>query len=127
MALFASKSISYAIWIPSIARAHVTIARGTHFTAMGHSVPRSIPSKAGIPSEKEKTQKRLELLPEEALYLVERGSMFCWKEEGTGDLLVPGHEDVHGTPMSVQQAYADMLGQEDLTLDKYQVIRLPLG
>ena len=50
--------------------------------------------------------------------------MFCWKEH---DLLVKNvqqgssREDVEGTPMSVQQAYAEMIGKEDLTLERYQV------
>jgi tRNA-splicing endonuclease subunit Sen54 len=50
--------------------------------------------------------------------------MFCWKEY---DILVknrqqgPSLEDVEGTPMSVQQAYAEMIGNEGLTLERYQV------
>ena len=68
--------------------------------------------------------KRLELLPEEALYLVERGALFCWKEH---DLIAQNTqqgsslEDVEGYPMSVQQSYAEMIGREDLTLERYQV------
>ncbi|KAI0786203.1 tRNA-splicing endonuclease subunit sen54 N-term-domain-containing protein [Abortiporus biennis] len=110
-----SKSISYGIWYPSLARTHVTTARGIHFTNMGHSVARS----TSLPSENDtaKVPKRLELLPEEALYLVERGSMFCWKES-EGHLGLPGME---GEPMSVQQTFAEMIGTEDLTLEKYQV------
>jgi len=84
---------------------------------MGHSVAR-IPSQSARAT---KVQKRLELLPEEALYLVERGAMLCWK---ACDLPVPhssGLEDVEGVPMTVQQAFAEMIGKEDLTLEKYQV------
>lgn len=66
-----------------------------------------------------KLQKRLELLPEEAIYLIERGSLFCWKDIEI-DLADLG--DVEGAPMSVQQAFAEMIGKEDLTLEKYQVI-----
>ena len=68
--------------------------------------------------------KRLELLPEEAIYLVERGALFCWKKH---DLITKNPqqgsslEDVEGSPMSVQQAYAEMIGREDLTLERYQV------
>jgi tRNA-splicing endonuclease subunit Sen54 len=62
--------------------------------------------------------KRLELLPEEALYLVERGSMFCWKDEEDGSIKPMG---VDGTPMTVQQAYAEMIGKGGLTLERYQV------
>jgi tRNA-splicing endonuclease subunit Sen54 len=83
---------------------------------MGHSTPRSQPHNAT------KLQKRLELLPEEAIYLIERGTLFCWKEinlvlDGTFSEM----EDVQGAPMSVQQAYSEMIGQEGLSLEKYQV------
>lgn len=69
----------------------------------------------------EKLHKRLELLPEEALYLLERGSMFCWKDEENTTVNVEG---VEGTPMTVQQAYAEMIGRADLSLEKYQVCSL---
>jgi tRNA-splicing endonuclease subunit Sen54 len=32
-------------------------------------------------------------------------------------------EDIQGAPMSVQQAYSEMIGTEGLTLEKYQVIK----
>ena len=106
--------MSYAIWHPHIARAHVTTVRGTHFVNMGHSVGRD--EQTDETTAQGKIGKRLELLPEEALYLVERGAMFCWREsEG---LL---GEDMEGEPMTVQQAFAEMIGKEDLTLEKYQV------
>lgn len=84
---------------------------------MGHSAPRSVVAEDGA----SKLQKRLELLPEEAIYLIERGALFCWKEI---DLIlgqVPGLNDVHGSPMSVQQAYSELMNAEDLTLEKFQV------
>lgn len=110
-----SKSASYGIWYPGISRVHVTVARGIHFSVMGHSAARPTPSK----DDSTKLQKRLELLPEEAIYLVERGSLFCWKDiqAGLSDL-----GDVEGAPMTVQQAFSEMIGKEDLTLEKYQVI-----
>jgi len=114
---FCSKAISYAVWQPSIARTHVTVARGIHFSSMGHSAPRSTLGENGV----EKIQKRLELLPEEAIYLIERGSMFCWKETDLNLSELSGAIDVLGAPMSVQQAYSEMIGTEDLTLDKFQV------
>ncbi|EGO19318.1 hypothetical protein SERLADRAFT_479745 [Serpula lacrymans var. lacrymans S7.9] len=110
----ANKSISYAVWYPDIARAHVTVARGIHFTAMGHSVARQNAAEDGS----SKLQKRLELLPEEALYLVERGAMLCFKQTQAD---ITGMDDIEGAPMSVQQAFAEMIGQEDLSLEKYQV------
>lgn len=84
---------------------------------MGHSVARA-PS---IQDGATKIQKRLELLPEEALYLVERGAMLCWKASELALSETPGLEDVEGVPMTVQQAFAEMVGTEDLTLEKYQV------
>ncbi|OJA15830.1 hypothetical protein AZE42_04025 [Rhizopogon vesiculosus] len=109
-----SKSASYGVWYPGISRVHVTVARGIHFSAMGHSAARPTPTNDGST----KLQKRLELLPEEAIYLIERGSLFCWKDI-QADLV--GLGDVEGAPMSVQQAFAEMVGKEDLTLEKYQV------
>lgn len=109
-----SKSASYGIWCPHISRVHVTVARGIHFSVMGHSAARP----TSIEDGSMKLQKRLELLPEEALYLIERGALFCWKDI-QADLT--GLDDVEGAPMSVQQAFAEIIGKEDLTLEKYQV------
>lgn len=72
----------------------------------------------------EKYQKRMELLPEEALYLIERGSLFCWKATNLDVTGVEGLEEVLGSPMSVQQAFSEMIGTEELTLEKYQVCTL---
>ena|ERR1700722_488046 len=115
--LSSSKNISYGIWYPGIARTHVTQARGVHFGTMGHSAPRT--------TEETGLQKRLELLPEETLYLVERGALLCWKESQllTGDML--GMEDIKGSPMTVQQAYVEMIGIEGLKLEHYQVGTIP--
>ena len=112
-----SKSISYAVWYPVIARAHVTSNRGIHFASMGHSVART---SLGEDVNK-KVQKRLELLPEEALYLVERGTMLCWKASELPLASTPGLEDMEGIPMTVEEAFAEMIGKEGLTLEKYQV------
>jgi len=81
---------------------------------MGHSAARPTST-----NDDSKLQKRLELLPEEAIYLVERGSLLCWKDIQT-DLSDLG--DVEGAPMSVQQAFAEMIDKENLTLEKYQVM-----
>lgn len=55
-------------------------------------------------------RKRLELMPEEALYLIERGSIECWTSEH--------HPTV---PMSVQHAWAIMITAAELTSERYQV------
>ena len=117
-----SKTISYGVWYPGIARAHVTVARGIHFTSMGHSVARISNLEQLV-----KSAKRLELLPEEALYLVERGAMFCWKESQLGGSEPLELEGIEGVPMTVQQAFAEMIGREDLSLEKYQVCRAFFG
>jgi tRNA-splicing endonuclease subunit Sen54 len=112
----ASKSVSYAIWYPSLARAHVTTARGIHFTSMGHSASRS----SSLNSLK--VTKRTELLPEEALYLIEKGALLVWKAvEGIeyNEESVDG--TMHGSPMTVQQAFSEMIGKEDISLERYQV------
>ena len=111
-----SKAVSYASWYPDLARTHVTLARGIHFSNMGHSAPRPVEDN-GV----QKVQKRLELLPEEAIYLIERGCLFCWKQIDLDVGQVPGLNDFNGSPMSVQQAYAEMIGREGLTLEKFQV------
>ena len=109
--------MSHAIWYPELKRAHVTVAKGILFASLGHSASRENAGSDGTL----KIQKRMELLPEETLYLVERGAMYCWKPT---DLLLAKAsllDDMEGVPMSVQQAYAEMIGTEDLTLEKYQV------
>ena len=131
-----SKSASYGIWIPALSRVHVLQARGVHFSNVGHSArrgPSTAPTQATEDARAKLPHSRLELLPEEALYLVERGSMFCYKQEGNDDEemyadgpVEPGDSSIRGTPMSVQQAFADMIGKDDLTLERYQVwIALP--
>lgn len=113
----ASKSVSYGIWYSELQRAHVTVARGIHFQSMGYTVSRLGPTSEGTM----KTQKRLELLPEEALYLVERGAMFCWRASDFVPFNPEDPEEMAGVPISVQEAYVEMIGRENLTLEKYQV------
>ncbi|EMD40128.1 hypothetical protein CERSUDRAFT_63612 [Gelatoporia subvermispora B] len=111
-----SKSASHAVWHPELARAHVTVPKGIVIATMGHSVARPSPD-----ATSHKLQKRLELLPEEALYLIERGALFCRK---AGEPVLEETErmdELDGVPMSVQQAFAEMIGKDDLTLEKYQV------
>ena len=84
---------------------------------MGHSAVRSTRDENGL----EKLKKRLELLPEEAIYLIERGALFCWNESDVHTPHFQGFEGIAGIPMSVQQAYAEMIGKENLTLERFQV------
>ncbi|CAE6480106.1 unnamed protein product [Rhizoctonia solani] len=119
-----SKTISYAVWYPNLGRAHVTVARGTHFSALGHSALRE----PGPNSDSTKAQKRLELMPEEALYLMERGSLFCWKDSAVSasirDNLGSDFDDCNvstGEPMSVQQGFTEMIGVDGLEIQHYLV------
>ncbi|KAJ3805661.1 hypothetical protein F5876DRAFT_91416 [Lentinula aff. lateritia] len=113
----AIKSISYGTWHPSLARVSVTVSRGVSIGTIGHSVPRATAMANGTV----KTQKRMELLPEEAIYLIERGSLMCWKESAVEYPNDGTFESISGSPMTVQQAYTEMIGKEDLTMDRYQV------
>lgn len=70
---------------------------GAHFSTLGrHNFQR----------------KWLELLPEEILYLVERGAAELWRE---------GEQGGSRVPMSVQQTWDEVIGHYDLTLERYQV------
>ncbi|KAJ5584889.1 uncharacterized protein N7459_004689 [Penicillium hispanicum] len=68
---------------------------------------------------------RIWLLPEEALYLLERGSLdIRWPSSSTGP--VEGNEDSDSDndtliPMSLQAAYACFIGRGGLTLERYSV------
>ncbi|KAL5482833.1 SEN54 [Sanghuangporus weigelae] len=112
-----SKVASYAVWCPEASRARILTARGNFLSTMGHNVPRNYGTSAStstLSEARKKVERAVELVPEEALYLIERGSLFCWSRLD--------HEmSEEGTPMSLQQAYAEMIGKEDLTLERYQV------
>jgi hypothetical protein len=103
---------------------------------MGHTARRAEPYQgppngASDQTSAPKKTARLELLPEEALYLLEKGSLQCWKQEGDDSTAADGRynaldgKDIGsaalGTPMSLQQAYAEMIGRDDLSLERYQV------
>lgn len=79
-------------------------AYGIHFLNMGRYHP---------------GRKQIELFPEEALYLCERGVIELWRESGTTD------QDCARVPMSVQQAWAELIGTADLTVERFQVSPLP--
>ena len=114
------KRLSQGIWQPRFGTVHMLEAKGAGFTNIGCSIRR--------PGS---TEKKLELLPEEALYLIERGSLLCWEqiegqesqaeepEERRGDPSDP--VQIIGVPLSVQQSFAVMIGKTGLTFERYQV------
>ncbi len=69
---------------------------GPHFRTIGKSIGGS----------------KLRLLPEEALYMVERGSL---------DLRWSNIEELEGLPLSLQAAYTYLLGSQGLSLERYIV------
>jgi tRNA-splicing endonuclease subunit Sen54 len=86
-------------WRPELARAtcdNGIATYGIHFGAIGHF---------------HVDRKQVELLPEEALYMNERGAIELWKETAEGARV----------PMSVQQAWAELIGHDELTTERYQV------
>ena len=58
---------------------------------------------------------RIQLSPEEALYMVERGNLDLRVAQGDGT------EAWSGMPLSLQHCYALLLGQEGLTAERYTV------
>ena len=55
--------------------------------------------------------------------------MFCWKAVDDVQFGVDGEEgleEMEGAPMSVQQVFTELIGREELTLEKYQVRCLSL-
>jgi tRNA-splicing endonuclease subunit Sen54 len=86
------KSHVRATWHENLQRASVTKPRGPHFQTVG----------------KQESSGNLWLLPEETLWLLERGTITCWWESGL--------------PMSLQGCYAACLGDgSGLTLERFQV------
>ena len=114
------KRLSQGIWQPRFGTVRIFEAKGAGFTTLGCSIRR--------PGS---TEKKLELLPEEALYLVEKGSLLCWEqtegqinqaEEQGGRVEDPSDPiQIIGAPLSVQQSFAVMIGKVDLTFERYQV------
>jgi tRNA-splicing endonuclease subunit Sen54 len=122
------------VWYTDLSRAHVTQARGVLFNGIGHSTPRTTSGSSKVDQKVPKAHRRTELLPEETLYLIERGSLFCWKNEpslrprSSAEVAkADGEHDMCGSPMSVQQAFVEMIGREDLTLERYHVSRRSLS
>ena len=76
------------------------------------------------------SKNRVWLLPEEALYLIERGSLdIRWPDlsssgEGAQEMANKGEgedDPIGELPMSLQGAYASFIGKSGLTLERYQV------
>lgn len=116
-----SKSMSHALLVPGTSFPRILVARGHLQMTLGMTV-RSF--------ENGKGKSRVELLPEEALYLLERGSLQIWvgpvpmTEEEEADRLgewVDEEQGVRGaTELSAMEGYGVFLGKEGLTWERYQ-------
>lgn len=94
----ASVSPDACVYVPS--------PKGQHFKSMGQA------DRKGL----------MWLLPEEALYLLERGSLdIRWPTSITGGTVEEGGEEELSIPMSLQAAYACFIGRGGLTLERFTV------
>lgn len=131
-----SKNMSHAIWCPrSCPNPQVKVTRGQAFLTMGHTIR---PSPAQVQAHIQlKTQLKgkgkaedvpslksnVELLPEEALYLLERGSLQIWK--GDDEIEFDDEQQVFPgmTEITAMEAFARLIGTDGLSLERYQVSR----
>ena len=97
--IHAPKYLISATYNPDGGRTLVENPRGQHFRTMG----------------KAETDARLYLLPEEALYLVERGNLYLRWPIGYRE------DEDDEMPFSLQSAYAILVGNLGLTLERYTV------
>ena len=119
-----SKSISHALLTPNSPYPRVLVSRGHLLDSMGITVrPATPPSR--------RVRGRIELLPEEALYLLERGSLQIWvgkeaeteeeEKAGVGEWV----EQVYGVggavELSVMEGFAAFIGKDGLSWERYQV------
>ena len=108
-------------------------ARGSQFRSLGRARGVTVKTTREDGEVEERAKSLLWLLPEEALYLVERGNLDLWwptegglerMERGLEGLVVEDVED-EGTPMSLQAAYAMLIGNDGergkVELDRYTV------
>lgn len=82
-------------------------------------------------------RRRIELLPEEAIYLCERGAIEVWREYPTGEMVADAEgeqgragqrgEGTIRVPVTVQQTWAEMIGADELTIERYQVSHTSVG
>ncbi|ORX34768.1 hypothetical protein BD324DRAFT_583229 [Kockovaella imperatae] len=118
------QSISQAIILPSSPYPRILTTRGHLMDSMGISI-----SGPAVKPQKRR-QTHTELLPEEALYLLERGSLQIWipntaKVNGGS---TPSNVDWNDTDfgfedcieMSVMQGFSFFLGKDGLTWERYQ-------
>jgi len=125
--LIISKAMSHALLTPSSPYPKMLITRGHIHDSLGIAVRQQT---------RFSRQTTVELLPEEALYLLERGSLQIWlgpePETETDYALGVGtwKDEEYGVKgaveMSVMEGYGCFIGKEGLTWERYQVSLLAL-
>lgn len=135
-----SKSLSKAIWDPTLNRAVVQVSQGTTISSLGVTsrypviASSSSSSSAGVPPGSNDTigpqnqvgvlkagvfyprmTSQVELFPEEALYLIERGTLEC-----TVPMRLADAEETVQVPLSLQHAFSLMIGKDGCTRERYQ-------
>ena len=96
--IHAPKAIIIGTYVPDTGMTVIENQKGQHFRSMGRA----------------DSNARIYLLPEEALYILERGNLdLRWPEQTKGPW--------NGIPLSLQSAYAILIGQLGLTLERYTV------
>ncbi|WRT63861.1 uncharacterized protein IL334_000786 [Kwoniella shivajii] len=124
-----SKAISHAIMTPSNPFPRVKIVHGHLFDTIGMSVRTPTPSTSTSNGEKGKGKSQLQLLPEEALYLLERGTLQIWLsndltveqlENGFGEWSEEEYGIKGAIELSVRDGFAAFIGREGLTWERYQ-------
>lgn len=132
--------MSHAIWVPTLSpNPQVKVIKGQAFLTMGHTIrPSADQVKKHILLKTELTAKgkgkdvpalksNVELLPEEALYLLERGSLQIWQPGGGGDegSKMEFDEDTQTFPgcteVTVMEGFARFVGMDGLSVERYQV------
>ncbi|WFD42911.1 tRNA-splicing endonuclease subunit sen54 [Malassezia psittaci] len=107
-----SKTLSTATWDPVLERAIVFVQRGQSCVHMGVTERRT--THDGLKST------HLELYPEETVFLLERGALDCRMNDSIGSIPTEAAHP-HCIPISVAQAYAQILGKDGATLARYQI------
>ncbi|KAL1407053.1 tRNA-splicing endonuclease subunit sen54 [Vanrija albida] len=121
----ASKSLSHAVVTPSSPFPQLIVSRGHVLDSVGITVRRSITE-----GDQTKTTSRVELLPEEAMYMAERGTLQIWngrdpeteedRQRGVGEWCDEEFGVRGAVEMSVMEVFGAFMGKEALTWQRYQ-------
>ncbi|OCF36287.1 tRNA-splicing endonuclease subunit Sen54 [Kwoniella heveanensis BCC8398] len=124
-----SKSISHAIITPSNLFPRLLVVHGHLFDTLGITV-RSPSTSSSSLDGKGKGKTSIQLLPEEALYLLERGSLQIWvgrdpeteqeREDGVGEWCEEEYGVKGALEMSVMEGFGTFIGREGLSWERYQ-------